>query len=240
MMYNFDYNEEMTKMSAELKTMCENERNAVINAIEKSKVIAIIRGVEGEKLLKTAQAIYDGGVRVMEITFDATGNTTEAETGAMISELIRILPDDVYIGSGTVIDISKVEATRHAGGRFIISPDANEAVIKRTRELGMVSIPGAITPTEISNAHNWGADFVKLFPVGNFGLSYVKAIKAPLSHIKMLAVGGITPDETHEYMLAGICGFGVGSAIVKKDMIEAGRFDKITEYARAYSQAVNK
>lgn len=227
-------------MSIELKAMSENERNAVIAAIEKSKVVAIIRGVNGEKLLKTAKAIYDGGIRVMEITYDASGKTAEEETGTMISKLIRMLPDDACIGSGTVIDISKVEATRRAGGKFIISPDTNENVIKRTRELGMVSIPGAITPTEICNAHNWGADFVKLFPAGNFGLSYVKAVKAPLSHIKMLAVGSISPEETRDYLSAGICGFGIGSAIVKKDMIEAGQFDKITEYARAYAEELKK
>lgn len=227
-------------MSIELKAMSENERNAVIAAIEKSKVVAIIRGVNGEKLLKTAKAIYDGGIRIMEITYDASGKTAEEETGTMISELIRMLPDDACIGSGTVIDISKVDTTRRAGGKFIISPDTNENVIKRTRELGMVSIPGAITPTEICNAHNWGADFVKLFPAGNFGLSYVKAVKAPLSHIKMLAVGSISPEETRDYLSAGICGFGVGSAIVKKDIIEAGQFDRITEYARAYAEELKK
>lgn len=225
-------------MNKELVNLCECKRNKVISAIEENKVIVIIRGLKGETLYKTAKAIYDGGVRVMEITFDATGKTTEAETGEMISELINRLPEDAFIGSGTVVDTSKVEATRLAGGSFIISPDANEEVIKRTRELGMVSIPGAITPTEICNAHKWGADFVKLFPTGNFGADYVKAIKAPLSHIKILGVGGINAEDVPAYAGCGICGFGVGSPIVKKDLIEAGRFDEITALAKKYVDAV--
>ncbi|MBQ7821870.1 MAG: bifunctional 4-hydroxy-2-oxoglutarate aldolase/2-dehydro-3-deoxy-phosphogluconate aldolase [Clostridia bacterium] len=231
-------------MNTELKLNddlpCIKTREEVIKSIDENKVIAIIRGVNGEALINTAKAIYEGGVRVMEITFDATGKTTEQETGEMISALIKALPDDACIGSGTVVDTSKVVATRNAGGCFIISPDANESVIKLTRELGMVSIPGAITPTEICSAHAWGADFVKLFPVGTFGLDYVKAIKAPLSHIKMLAVGGVSAAETGDYMNAGICGFGVGSAIVKKDLISAGEFVKIRDLARAYVDGVNK
>lgn len=225
-------------MNKELVNLCECKRNKVISAIEENKIIVIIRGLKGETLYKTAQAIYDGGIRVMEITFDATGKTTEAETGEMISELIKRLPDDAFVGSGTVIDTSKVEATRLAGGCFIISPDANEDVIKRTRELGMVSVPGAITPTEICNAHKWGADFVKLFPAGNFGADYIKAIRAPLSHIKLLGVGGINAEDVLSYVGCGICGIGVGSSIIKKDLTESGRFNELTEIAKKYVDAV--
>ncbi len=218
--------------------MSEDIRNKVIDDILKHKLVVIIRGLEGETLYKCAKAMYDGGVRLMEITFDATQKVPEAKTASMIAELIKILPGDAHIGSGTVIDTSKVCATRAAGGRFIISPDTNEAVIKRTRELGMVSLPGALTPTEICNAHNYGADFVKLFPVGNFGPDYVKAVKAPLSHVRLLGVGGIEACDVKKYVGSGILGIGVGSPIVRKEYITSGQFDKITELASIYVEAV--
>lgn len=221
-------------MTYSLNMMDESLRDAVISDIEKHKVIVIIRGVYGEELYKTAQAVYDGGVRLMEITFDATGKISESETSMMISELIKKLPNDTHIGSGTVIDVSKVEATRRGGGRFIISPDTNEEVIKRTRELGMVSIPGAITPSEVCNAHRYGADFVKLFPAGNFGPAYIKAIKAPLSHIKLLAVGGIEAVDLQSYEGTGVSGFGVGSPVIKLPFIKSGEYDKITALAKAF------
>ena len=102
----------------------------------------------------------------------------------------------------------------------------------------MVSIPGAFTPSEACIAHNSGADFVKLFPIGSLGADYVKAIKAPLSHIKMLAVGGFGLDEIESYKSAGAAGFGVGSALIKKDLINAGEFEKLTELARKFVNAV--
>lgn len=225
-----------TKLSENLPVI--KSREEIISAILENKLIVIVRGVKGEALVNTAKALYAGGVRVMEITFDATGKTSESETSDMIAELVRILPDDMIIGSGTVIDVSKVNATRNGGGAFIISPDTNPEVIRHTRQLGMVSIPGAFTPSEACIAHNSGADFVKLFPIGSLGADYVKAIKAPLSHIKMLAVGGFGLDEIESYKSAGAAGFGVGSALIKKDLINAGEFEKLTELARKFVNAV--
>lgn len=213
-------------------------REEIINSIIENKLIVIVRGVKREALVNTAKALYAGGVRVMEITFDATGKIGESETSEMIAELVRELPDDMIIGSGTVIDESKVNATRNGGGAFIISPDTNPDVIKLTRKLGMVSIPGALTPSEACIAHNNGADFVKLFPVGALGADYVKAVKAPLSHIKMLAVGGFKLSEIDAYKAAGVCGFGVGTALINKDYINAGEFDKIEALTREYVNAI--
>ena len=141
----------------------------------------------------------------------------------------------MYIGAGTVLTEKQVKLTKDAGGKFIISPDTNRAVIEKTCSLGLVSMPGALTPSEIQSAHSFGADFVKLFPITNMGSSYVKAVKAPLSHIRLLAVGGIDEKNMSEYFKAGICGFGIGSNIVDKKLIEAGRFSEITELAQKYT-----
>lgn len=95
-------------------------------------------------------------------------------------------------------------------------------------------------PTEVLNAHRWGADFVKLFPIGNFGTGYIKAIKAPINHIKLLAVGGVNPENIIEFLDAGCCGAGIGGNLVNKKWIEAGEYEKITETARALVEKVKE
>lgn len=214
-------------------------REQIISTIEKEKVVVIVRGIAKEKLIPLAEAMYDGGIRLLEITYDATGKTSDEETAENIAMLSKHFEGRMYIGAGTVIKTTQVELTAKAGGMFIISPDTNKAVIEKTRELGLISMPGALTPTEIADASRFGADFVKLFPVSTFGPEYVKAVKAPLSHIKLLAVGGVDEKNIADYQKAGACGFGIGSNIVNKKMIEAGEFDKITELAKEFLSALN-
>lgn len=213
-------------------------RETVISTVEKEKVIVIVRGVSKEKLIPLAEAMYYGGIRLLEITYDATGKTSDEETAENIAMLAKAFEGRMLIGAGTVLKESQVELTAKAGGKFIISPDTNKAVIEKTRELGLVSMPGALTPTEIADAHRYGADFVKLFPISTFGTEYVKAVKAPLSHIKLLAVGGVDENNIADYAKAGACGFGIGSNIVNKKFIEEGAFDEITELARTFLAAI--
>ena len=146
----------------------------------------------------------------------------------------------MYIGAGTVLTPKQVEMTQAAGGRFIISPDTDPEVIKRTKALGLISMPGALTPTEIKLAHKSGADFVKLFPITKMGVDYVKAVKAPFSNIRLLAVGGINENNIADYLRAGVCGFGIGSNIVSKKLVDENNFEAITESARKYTQAVRQ
>ena len=214
-------------------------RNKVIESVEKEKIVVIVRGDEKEKLIPLAEAMYEGGIRLLEITYDATGKTPDEETAANIEMLAKHFEGRMYIGAGTVIRPNQVELTAKAGGKFIISPDTNKAIIEKTRELGLVSMPGALTPTEIADAARFGADFVKLFPVNAFGTEYVKAVKAPLSHVKLLAVGGVDEKNIADYAKAGACGFGIGSNIVNKKLIEEGAFDKITELAKEFLAALN-
>jgi len=211
-------------------------RKSVIETIEKKKIITIVRGVESNKLIPVAEAMYAGGIRLLEITYSADGITSDEETAENIEMLSTHFEGRMLIGAGTVLTENQVELTKKAGGKFIISPDTYENVIKKTRELDMVSMPGALTPTEIQNAHRYGADFVKLFPITNMGPEYVKAVKAPLSHIKLLAVGGIDENNMADYLKAGVCGFGIGSNIVNKKLIDAGDFTAITELARKYTR----
>ena len=215
-------------------------RNKVIEAVEKEKIIVIVRGVESEKLIPLAEAMYEGGIRLLEITYSANGIVSDEETANNIKKLTEYFDGRMFIGAGTVVTEKQVELTYDAGGKFIISPDTYDAVIKKTRELNMVSIPGALTASEIRAAVRYGADYVKLFPVTNLGTDYVKAVKAPLSDIKMLAVGGIDENNMNEYLSVGISGFGVGTNIANKKMINDCDWQGLTDLANKYTKVIEK
>lgn len=213
-------------------------RDKIIETIEKEKIITIVRGVDADKLIPLAEAMYDGGIRLLELTYDASGKTTDEETAKNIEKLATHFDGKMYIGAGTVITEKQAELTKSAGGLFVISPDTYDRVIARTRELDMVSMPGALTPSEVQTAHRCGADFVKLFPVVSLGIDYVKAIKAPLSHIKLLAVGGINENNMKSYLDCGVSGFGVSSNIIDKKLIANNDFDGITALAKKYTEVL--
>lgn len=215
-------------------------KDEICRKIEQEKIIVIVRGVESEKLIPLAEAMYDGGIRLIEITYSANGAVSDEQTAANIKMLAEHFDGRMYIGAGTVITPEQVKLTKRAGGKFIISPDTYDGVIKKTCELDMVSMPGALTPSEVQQAHRAGADFVKLFPVTNLGSNYIKAIKAPLSHIRFMAVGGINENNMGEYLKAGVCGFGIGSNIVNKKMLDENDFNGITELAKKYKAALGE
>ena len=119
-----------------------------------------------------------------------------------------------------------------AGGEYMITPNVNASLIRECVRRGLVAMPGAFTPSEAVDAWEAGASFVKIFPAGTLGPGYVKAMRAPLSHIPFLAVGGIGPDNVAEFMKAGCVGAGVGGNLTNKEWIAAGAWDKIEETAR--------
>lgn len=213
-------------------------RDRIINLILEEKIIAIVRGAEPEQCKAVAKALYAGGIRLMEITYNQNAPETWQATADAIGALAKEYEGRMFVGAGTVTSPALVEMTAKAGGAFIISPDTDVEVIRKTRELGLVSMPGAMTPSEIKIAHNAGADFVKLFPVGSLGAGYLKAVKAPLSHIRLMAVGGVNEDNAAEFLKAGAAGLGVGGNLAKKAWIEAGEFDKLTAAAQALVEAV--
>lgn len=204
----------------------------VIRRVLEEKAIAIVRGVDVEACVKVADALYAGGIRLMEITFNQKNPASFADTARAIALISKKYGGKMLIGAGTVTTPELVKIAAEAGAKYIISPDTNLEVIRTTLELGLVSMPGALTPTEVLTAHRAGAHFVKLFPIGNLGTSYVKALCAPISHVKMLGVGGITEDNVADFLRAGVVGVGVGGNLANKKWIEAGEFDRITETAR--------
>lgn len=209
--------------------------NTLVQQISNAGIIAICRKIYGKDLLLLAEALRKGGITFMEVTYDQSSPDCIEKTTAAIRALCAEQPT-MRFGAGTVLTREQVEATRDAGGQFVISPNTDISVIEHTKKLGMVSIPGAMTPSEIMAAHNAGADFVKLFPCGYLGVRYIKDITAPLSHIKLVGTGGITADTFGEYLKAGICGAGIGSVLSQSAQIKAGEWDAITKHAAQYME----
>ncbi len=209
-------------------------REEMIQRVLDKKIIAIVRGIYGEVCVKLAQALYDGGIELMEVTFNQSRPEEFDRTSDTIRQLVDTMGEKMAIGAGTVTSIETLELAKNAGAKFIVSPDTNEAVIKETVAAGMVSMPGAMTSTEIMTAYSYGADFVKLFPCVNLGTDYIKAIRGPINHIRLLAVGGVNEKNIGEFIRAGVDGAGVGGNLVNKEWIAKGEFHKITALAKEF------
>ena len=213
------------------------DREQIINAVERNKIIVILRGfTDQDQLVRTVQAMEEGGIKLVEVTFDQSGVISDEKTAENIRLLSEKFAGRVRVGAGTVMSEAQVEIAYRAGAEFIISPDCYEPVIRKTKALGMISMPGVFTATEAANAHRYGADFVKLFPNSEMKVSYLKALIAPLSHIKFLAVGGVTAENLQSYLVAGAKGVGVATAIADKKAIAAGDYQEITRRAREFTR----
>ncbi|MCD8242028.1 MAG: bifunctional 4-hydroxy-2-oxoglutarate aldolase/2-dehydro-3-deoxy-phosphogluconate aldolase, partial [Lachnospiraceae bacterium] len=167
----------------------------VLDKILEGKIIAIVRGISSEKIVALATAMEKGGINCIEVTFDQTSEAGKQNTLAAIRNIKEQLGDRVCVGAGTVMTAEQVRMAVEAGAEYMISPGTNEEVLRETKRLGKISIPGAFTATEAAHAYACGADIVKIFPAGTVGASYIKALKAPLKHIPMTAVGGVNPQN---------------------------------------------
>lgn len=204
------------------------------------KLVAIARRVAKEDIADTARALYEGGVRSLEITFDQSNPNCIAETARSIEIVREVMGERMMVGAGTVLTVEQAVTAAKAGASFVLSPDTNVEVIEKVKELGLVSVPGAMTPSEIMTAWNHGADIVKLFPAGVLTLDYYKAIKGPISHVPLMAVGGVGLENMRAFLDAGFCSCGIGSNIVRNDLIKEKRFEELTKLAEKYSSLVKE
>ena len=209
-------------------------RERVIQEIRDKKIIAIVRGMDEVQALAIAKALYEGGITMVEVTFNQQNPDQFVNTANAIRAINAEMGDKMLVGAGTVTSVELVEMAKDAGAKYIISPDADVEVIKKTRELGLVSLPGAYTPTEAKQAYNAGADMVKLFPCVGDAPAYLKAICAPFNHIPFLAVGGVNADNAADFLKAGAVGVGVGGSLVNKKWADAGEYWRITEEAKKF------
>ena len=212
----------------------------VLKMISSRKVIAIVRGVYGEDALRLAKALHEGGIGLLEVTFDQSSEEMRKKTLETIRLLNETLGGKMCFGAGTVTSVEMVRAAFDAGAKFIISPNTDAEVILKTRALGMVSVPGAFTPTEIFEAARAGADLVKVFPADVLGPSYFKSVLAPLNNVRLLAVGGVNKENIRAYLDAGAVGAGVASCLFRKEWIREGAWEKVTEAAKELMVEVEK
>ena len=203
-----------------------------IEAINKHRVIAIIRGAELHMISDIALALLNGGIQLMEVTFDQKRSDDLKETSRAIAQIDNEFGDQVKLGAGTVINREQLDAAHESGASFIISPVFDQDIVQETKNKNMVSIPGCFSPTEMIKAHEAGADFIKIFPAGTLGADYIKAVMAPLAHIKTIAVGGVDHKNMTDFIKAGVVGLGIGGSIVSKIAIENKDFKIITDTAR--------
>lgn len=215
-------------------------RNEMIQKIIDNKVIAIVRGIYGEDCLNLAKALCEGGVKLMEVTFDQKSAAERQYTVDTLCLLNEKMVGSMGFGAGTVTTVEMVRQAKEAGAQFIISPDTNPEVIAETVALDMVSIPGALTPSEMMQAHWAGADFIKVFPANQMGPSYFKTVAAPLSQVRMLAVGGIAGNNVEDYAKAGAVGFGVAGCLFKPQWVKDRQWERITQATAEFMSILNK
>ena len=207
-------------------------KQQIVGTVLDGRIIAIIRGFAPDVCLKLAEAYARGGIRLVEVTFNQKSPETWKDTAAAIRAIKERFSGSVRVGAGTVLTEEQLDMCEQAGGEYMITPNVNTALIRECVRRRLVAMPGALTPSEAVDAWEAGASFVKIFPAGSLGPAYVKAVRAPLSHIPFLAVGGISPDNVADFMRVGCVGAGVGGNLTNKEWIAAGEWSRIEDVAR--------
>ncbi len=205
----------------------------LINNIEKHQLMVAVRTPTAEEAYNAALACVNGGVKFVEITFSVPG----AES------VIKKLSTDarVAVGAGTVLTLSDARKAMDAGASYIVSPNYDEEIIRFTKAEGLVSIPGACTPTEIYRAYKAGGDIIKIFPfVQMGGLGFLKEVRGPLPFIRYMLAGGVNPDNMADYISARASCILVGSSIIKRDLVKAGDWQGIASIAEKFVSKVNE
>jgi 2-dehydro-3-deoxyphosphogluconate aldolase/(4S)-4-hydroxy-2-oxoglutarate aldolase len=207
-------------------------RAQIVQQIEDSGLVAIIRADSPDMLVDVCQSLRDGGVTVSEITM-----TTPGALDA-IKHASEKLGEGNLIGVGSVLDPETARLAILAGAQFVVCPTTNYDVIEMAHRYGKPIIPGGLTPTEIMNAFQAGADVIKVFPANHFGPKYFKDLLAPMPQLKLTPTGGVNLDTIKDWIDAGAAALGVGSALVKKDLIKAKDFKGLTALAKQFTDAV--
>lgn len=201
-----------------------------INRIKENGIVAIIRGQRREDIIYILEALLKGGIRTVEVTADTPGITYAIE------EAVKEFGEEMYIGAGTVLDPETAKIVIGSGAKFVISPTTNTETIRLTKRYGVLSIPAAMTPTEILTAYEAGADIIKLFPVKSLGASYIKDLRGPLPQIPLLPTGGVKLENMEEFFCAGAIGVGISSSLVKGNMTATPEgLMELTSRAKLYS-----
>lgn len=206
--------------------MVKRSREEIVAEVEKRGVVAIIRMPDPAALRAVVDALAEGGVRALEVTM------TVPRAIELIKEIAPTLPPDFLFGAGTLLDAETVRRVVGAGAQFIVSPVFRRDVVQAAHEEGVPVMPGCLSPTEILDAWDMGADIIKVFPATSVGPGYLKDIRGPLPQVKLMPTGGVSIDNVGEWLRAGAVAVGVGSAVVDTKAIAAKQFTVIADNAR--------
>jgi len=206
-----------------------------INQIKETGVIPVVRATTADEAMRAIDAIREGGISVLEITMTVPGAVK------VIEEVAKRYEKDALVGAGTVLDPETATACIESGARFVVSPVLNIETIACCRRLDVAVMPGALTPTEVVQAWNAGADLVKVFPAGAVGgPSYLKSLKAPLPQIELVPTGGVSLKTAADFIRAGAAALGVGADLVDIKAIREGQAALITERAKQFIEIVRE
>lgn len=212
----------------------QKKKSECIHALTAQGVVAVLRQVPKNKIFQVAESLISGGINALEVTVDTEG------AFEIIKKLKVGFKDDLIVGAGTVLDDTSAELALQSGAEFIVSPILKESVIKKTLLYGKISIPGVLTPTEMVEAVEQGADIVKLFPASVYGPEFIKSIKGPLPDIPIIPTGGIDLYNATEYIEAGAVAIGAGGHLIDKKLIAIKDYKSIAILANKYVDAVKK
>lgn len=208
-------------------------REEIVSKIIELKAVAVIRMDDPSKLIKVAEAIYEGGVRAIEITMTVPN---AIETIALASKEIG---NKVLIGVGSIINAEMTQKAIDAGAQYVVSPIFKKEIVETSHENEIPAMPGAFSPTEAQLAYEAGADIIKIFPADVLGMAFIKGIKAPLPHLKIMPTGGVSLTNAGDWIKAGACAVGVGSALLDKEAIDKGNYSILTENAKKIMSSIN-
>ncbi|MEM9883676.1 MAG: bifunctional 4-hydroxy-2-oxoglutarate aldolase/2-dehydro-3-deoxy-phosphogluconate aldolase [Planctomycetota bacterium] len=207
-------------------------RAETVRQIEDIGLVAIIRARSSGGLLDTCAALADGGVTVVEVTM-----TTPGALDAIAAARTQ-LGDRVLVGVGSVLDAETAKLAVEAGARFVVSPVLRPAVIERAHALGVPCFAGAFTPTEVLDAFEAGSDVVKVFPANHHGPRFFRDILAPMPHLRLTPTGGVSLETIPDWFAAGARCVGVGSSLVKRELVEGAKWGELTALGERYVAAV--
>ena len=211
------------------------KRDAILHAILNIGVVPVVRTSSAESAIRAIEAVYAGGIRAAEITMTVPGAVKALE------KLADAFGDKLVLGAGTVLDPETARICMLAGAEFFVTPALNLKTIEMAKRYSKIIAPGALTPTEIVTAWEAGADFVKVFPCGAVGgVKYIKALKAPLPHVEMVPTGGVSLENTADFLRAGAAAVAVGAELIDAKTIAEGRYEVFEERARLFLAEVAK
>ncbi len=209
------------------------KRHEIVENIIELKAVAVIRMEDPSKLIKVAEAIYEGGVKAIEITMTVPN---AIETIALASKEIG---DKVLIGVGSILNQEMAQKAIDAGAKYVVSPIFKKEIIERSHKNDIPAMPGTFTPTEAQLAWEAGADIIKIFPADVLGMSFIKGMKAPMPHLKVMPTGGVSLTNAGEWLKAGACAVGVGSALIDKKAILEENYTVLTKNAKQIMESIN-